>query len=151
MKRILVFGLAVFSFGAGPGVAAEPAAASPADSAASEGTAGSSVRSADVPYTSGGISLEERQALSQTAGDYNLKLVFAATGGAYLGDVKVTISGPGGRVLDAVSAGPWFFAKLPPGKYRVEATSGGRTQSKAVSVGGRGQARAAFYFPGESR
>lgn len=114
-----------------------------------DGSARTGTSAAGVPYLSGGVGLEERQRLEQSTGDYNLKLVFAATAGAYLGDVHVVIRGPRGVALDATSTGPWFFAKLPPGKYRVSATANGRTQTKSVSVGGK-QSRAAFYFPGES-
>ncbi len=77
-----------------------------------------------VAYRSGGIGAEERAALRAHARDYNLRLTFAAEGrGAYLGGAKVRIEDSDGHVvLDAGSEGPWFFARLPKGRYRVVAS-----------------------------
>ena len=45
-----------------------------------------------ITYVSGGNGLEERQALNEASGDYNLKLVFAEKGsGSYLADIKLSI------------------------------------------------------------
>jgi hypothetical protein len=93
-----------------------------------------------IPYLSGGTGLDEREALNQVARDYNLKLSFALASGNYLGDVAVEIRDAGGRVaVQAVSEGPWFFAKLPPGRYTVLAKVMDKTQQKAVQVTGKGQ------------
>ena len=67
--------------------------------------------------------------------DFNLKLVFANTSGAYVSDVKVTIVDASGHVvLDATSEGPLLMAKLPAGGYRVDATFGGHQESRKVTV-----------------
>jgi hypothetical protein len=93
-----------------------------------------------VPYLSGGVGLDEREALNQTGKDYNLKLSFAVTSGDYLGEVAVEIRDSAGHVaLDAVSDGPWFFSKLPPGRYTVFVKANEKTQRKAVQVSGKGQ------------
>jgi hypothetical protein len=93
-----------------------------------------------VPYLSGGVGLDEREALNQMGKDYNLKLSFAVTSGDYLGDVAVEIRDSAGRVaLQAVSEGPWFFSKLPPGRYTVVVKGNEKTQKKAVQVSGKGQ------------
>ena len=93
-----------------------------------------------IPYLSGGVGLDEREDLSRMTRDYNLKLSFAATGGDYLGDVAVEVQDAGGRlVLEAVSEGPWFFTKLPPGRYTVVVRAAGKSQQKTVQLSGRGQ------------
>jgi hypothetical protein len=100
-----------------------------------------------VPYLSGGVGLDEREVLNQTGNDYNLKLSFALTSGNYLGDVAVQIRDSAGRVaLEAVSEGPWFFSKLPPGRYTVVVKCNENTQQKAVQVSGKGQTVLNFFW-----
>jgi hypothetical protein len=100
-----------------------------------------------VPYLSGGVGLDEREALNQMGKDYNLKLSFAVTSGNYLGDVAVEIRESAGRVaLEAVSEGPWFFSKLPPGRYTVVVRYNEKTQQTAVQVSGKGQSVLNFYW-----
>ena len=49
----------------------------------------------NIPYLSGGVGLDEREALNQMSRDYDLKLSFAVTGGNYLGDVAVEVRDAG--------------------------------------------------------
>lgn len=102
-----------------------------------------------ISYVAGGVGLGERGAMRQIAKDYNLRLSFAEKGsGTYLADVKVAIrDGKGRLVLDAVSDGPWFFAKLPPGKYRVTAAENGKTQSRIADVRAGRHTVLHFYWP----
>lgn len=89
-----------------------------------------------VPWLSGGVGKGERDYLmSQRAGDFNLKLEFAAPSGAYLGDVQVTIAKPDGNVVvEAPSKGPWFMTRLPAGSYKVEAAGYGKSYAMSVDV-----------------
>lgn len=95
-----------------------------------------------IAYISGGIGEDERTALTAAAAGYNLKLVFAdRSGGHFLSDVKVGIRNAKGEpVLDAVSDGPWFFVKLPPGSYRVSAAAEDKSLTRGVTVG-KGKAK----------
>ena len=98
---------------------------------------------------SGGIGGAERQALRAAAPNYNLHLLFAGQGtGEYLSDVKVTITDASGVVvLDAVSEGPYFLARLAPGRYRVTADLGnGNAQTRAVTVPERGALSTSFFW-----
>src|SRR5215212_7147392 len=71
----------------------------------------------NISYISGGVGKDEQE-LADSIGryGYNLQLVFAEQQtGAYLADVRVRIQDlKGGVVLDTVSDGPMFLAKLPP-------------------------------------
>jgi hypothetical protein len=91
--------------------------------------------------------LDEREVLNQTGRDYNLKLSFALTSRNYLGDVAVEIRDSADRVaLEAISEGPWFFAKLPPGRYTVVVKCNENTQQKAVQVSKMGQSVLNFFW-----
>lgn len=101
-----------------------------------------------ITYVSGGNGLEERQALNEVSGDYNLKLVFAEKdSGSYLADVKLSIMNmKGQKVLEAVSDGPWFFVKLVPGRYKITAETAGQTQARQAKVGSGRLAQLYFYW-----
>jgi hypothetical protein len=88
-----------------------------------------------VSYVSEGVSEESRQRLSAYAGRFNLKLVFAMTSGAYLGDVRVAVADAKGKtLLETTAEGPWFLAKLPVGNYRVVASYAGKALKRSVAV-----------------
>jgi hypothetical protein len=91
-----------------------------------------------ITYVTGGVGTEE-QDLMRSLGQqgYTLNLVFAEERtGAYVANVHVTVADRAGRtLLDAVADGPAFFAKLPPGDYRVSAEYKGYTQSRTVPAG----------------
>lgn len=103
----------------------------------------------EVAYVSGGIGLDERETLDSMSQDYNLKLIFAVPTGHYLSNVKVRITdNSGSTVLEAISEGPWFFAKLPPGTYRVSVRTPEQSQEQVTRVSSAGQTRLAFSLHG---
>lgn len=100
-----------------------------------------------VSYLSGGVSLEEREQLFFTAADYNLRLLFAEKGGSYLSDTEVVVTTRDGRkVLELIAQGPFVFARLPAGEYRVAATNAGKQQVRDLRLSTKGQRQAAFYW-----
>lgn len=102
---------------------------------------------AGIAYMSGGVGEEERDAMRSLAGDYNLRLVFAGKDGAYLADVKVGIRDAAGHdILSAVSNGPWFFAKLPSGRYKIHADIDGKNLIQSAVVGRKRQTVLRFYW-----
>ena|SRR5438093_519327 len=106
----------------------------------------------EIPYVSGGIGAEDREAVEAIGREHNLKLSFALQNGNYLGDVNVVVKdGNGQPVLEAVSDGPLFFAKLPAGNYSIEATTRGETLKRTVHVSGRGQTQVHFAWKGPNR
>jgi hypothetical protein len=131
--------LLLFAAGASlPGFSMEPSASPPQVSFYRE-----------IPYVSGGIGAEEREAVEAIGREHNLKLSFALQNGHYLGDVNVVVKDNKGKpVLEAISDGPLFFAKLPPGDYTIEATTGGETLKRTVHVSGRGQTQVHFAWKG---
>ena len=81
-----------------------------------------------ITYVSGGIGEGQAQAMMGMRKDYNLQLTFAMKGtGEYLADVKVNIQDAKGKeILETVSSGPLFYAKLPQGRYKVTAEFNGK-------------------------
>ncbi|HEX7926245.1 MAG TPA: hypothetical protein VF678_01560 [bacterium] len=70
--------------------------------------------------------------------DYSLLMTFARASGPYLANIEVQIRDQKGQVIFAdPAAGPWLFAKLPPGDYNVVATQpNGRETGAAFSING---------------
>ena len=88
-----------------------------------------------LSYVSGGVGDESLQSLRERVSEFNLKLVFAMTSGAYLSNVRVTVADARGKTLvEAISDGPWFLAKLPAGEYRVVASYAGKAIERSVAV-----------------
>jgi len=101
----------------------------------------------EMPYVSGGIGVEEREALQATAEQDNLRLSFALENGNYLGSAEVVIKNANGLlVLEEVSDGPLFFVKLPAGNYTVEATAMGKTLEQVAHVPSKGHAQVHFAW-----
>ncbi|MGE0822400.1 MAG: hypothetical protein AB7G75_02580 [Candidatus Binatia bacterium] len=95
-----------------------------------------------VPYVSGGVSENDRQALRQITTDDNLQLIFAAKDRDYLSDVAVHIRDERGHeVLNTVAQGPWLFTKLPSGKYRITASTMGHSQGAVVELSPKNKTR----------
>jgi hypothetical protein len=105
-------------------------------------------KSGNVTVMHGGIGLDDRAAIERAAEDYNLRLKFAHAGsGEYLADVRVVVSdAKGSKVLESVSSGPFWHARLSPGDYSVAATVGGTTLTHKVSIAQGGWRGWVFRF-----
>jgi hypothetical protein len=89
-----------------------------------------------VKYLTGGVGLSERTHMQEMANDYNVKMVFADSAGAYLVNVGVEIQNSNrNNLLQTYANGPWFFAELPAGQYTIIATHDGKTETRKVVVG----------------
>jgi hypothetical protein len=98
-----------------------------------------------ISFVSGGFGVEERAALRTMGEKDNLQLSFALQNKEYLGGAKILIKDErGNQVLETISDGPLFYAKLPEGKYIVMATAQGKTLIQAAEIPNEGQAR--LYF-----
>jgi hypothetical protein len=105
-----------------------------------------------IAFVSGGVgdgSLDEIQSVKH---QYNLHLLFAIQGsGQYLADVNVTIKDAQGNiVIAAVSDGPFFLVKLPPGKYRISAEVDGNSLTKTFGLTAGRSLGLSFYWPAGS-
>jgi len=103
-----------------------------------------------VPFVSGGVGGEEQAELRAEAARYSLWVVTAERGsGVYLADVQLTLRDAAGRtVLDEALDGPWLMAKVPPGRYTLEARCEGQTLRRSVTIGGKGMQQLHFHFRG---
>jgi hypothetical protein len=101
-----------------------------------------------ITYITGGIGVDERDALKKAEGDYTLRLLFAAQGsGELVADVKVTILDAKRKsILEVVSTGPRFFAKLAPGSYRIIAENNGTPIRRTVRISPKSPVSQAFYW-----
>ena len=101
-----------------------------------------------VAFLSGGVGEDSQAQIQARAREFNLKLLFTLVEGNYLSGVGVAIRDSGGKTLvEQVSDGPFFLAKLPPGSYTVAATHEGKTQTRKVNVGSSGQRSEQFRWP----
>ena len=90
-----------------------------------------------IAYVCGGVGMDERTAMDAMAKDYNVKLVFVEAPKDYVSGVKVIIEDHSGKLLlETTSSGPWFWAKLPQGDYRVIASLHNHREMKHLKVAG---------------
>jgi hypothetical protein len=100
-----------------------------------------------ITYTTGGISLEERDAFKATANKYNLLISNADKVGKLTAETTIVITGKGNQEMLTVNdAGPLFYAKLPAGTYVVKAVNGDQKAVRTVSITGKKQARMYFIW-----
>jgi hypothetical protein len=89
-----------------------------------------------IAYMTGGVGVDERADMARMAKDFNLKLIFAEPSKPYLANVRVEINDNSGtKLVDTSSDGPWFFARLPEGQYRVTVDHAGKKEEKTVNAG----------------
>ena len=90
-----------------------------------------------IAYACGGVGKDERMDMDAMAKNYNVKMMFVEAPRDYVSGVKVKIEDPSGKVLlETTSSGPWFFAKLPQGNYRVIASFHHHREMKTLKVAG---------------
>lgn len=103
----------------------------------------------EISFRSGGIGEDEQFSLLSESDKYNVRMVFAEKiSGAYVADVNVTVTDAAGKqVLQTGPVGPWFFARLPDGRYRIVVESGGLRQSRSLSLTSGKPAKLYWYWP----
>jgi len=105
----------------------------------------------EVTFVSGGVGVDEQNAMQTMRADFNLHLLFSVKGtGEYVSDVTVRIADSSGNaLLESVSDGPMLFAKLKPGRYIVTVDRDGQAIRKTVKVGGPQRTSLSFTWPQE--
>ena len=67
--------------------------------------------------------------------------------GTCLADVRLKVSDAQHRIVfDQRLGGPWLFIDLPPGRYELEASHKGETQTRTTTVHLGDHHQALFYF-----
>lgn len=94
-----------------------------------------------VRYVTGGFGETETNAFRKAIPEYRLGMVFSQASGAFVANVPIRIRGTGNAPsLDVTAVGPFLLIDLPAGRYRIQATYGGRELTRDVTLaGGRGQ------------
>ncbi|MDB5980599.1 MAG: hypothetical protein JWQ69_1614 [Pseudomonas sp.] len=90
-----------------------------------------------ISYLSGGIGIDETEAIQQTKG-YNLHLTFSAgPSNEYVPNIDVVIQTEKGQpVVSMNQVGPITYVKLPAGKYTVVSTRNGQEKQERIEVDG---------------
>lgn len=87
-----------------------------------------------IPVYSGGVA-EELDYIRSIEHQYDLKVLFTETSGAFLADLPVIIKNKAGAVvLSTVTKGPILLVDLPKGTYNLVASSGGESKEQKISV-----------------
>lgn len=107
-----------------------------------------------VAYVTGGVVYEELPAFNRARSQYPLNIEIYQKAGSrnqFTADAEVKLLDRSGKVLvDTRAEGPYLWAKVPPGQYKVQTTLNGLTKEQRVSVGSQ-PTRAIFVFPPESQ
>lgn len=119
------------------------AAALPAQAAPATGT-----------FMCGGIGADQRRALAESSDGANLALEFFVAGrGDFVSGADVSLvplgATAGSGALHVAADGPICYGRVPPGRYRVEASLNGatRTAQATVPAGTSAPVRVAIAFP----
>ena len=105
-----------------------------------------------ISYVNGGVGQEEQSAMRAQRSDYNLQLTFATSQtGAFRSDVQLDIAdAKGSNLLSVANTGPMFFARLPPGTYRISAAAEGKTFTRTVRLGANGAKEMTLHWENDS-
>ncbi|WP_087660386.1 carboxypeptidase-like regulatory domain-containing protein [Caballeronia terrestris] len=105
-----------------------------------------------IPYVTGGVGEDEATAFKRLASSYNTRATFVSNIGEYLSGVTVQLRRADGTlVFSATSDGPYLFARLPQGRYRLNATSDGVSQERSIDVPKSGGVSMTLTWPTASR
>jgi hypothetical protein len=106
---------------------------------------------AGIPYVTGGVVYEELPAFQQARSQYPLNVEIYEKVGAkngFTANAQVMLIDRSDKVvLDARADGPYLWAKVPPGSYKVQTTLNGTMKEQRVTVGKGPSTRAIFVFP----
>jgi hypothetical protein len=103
-----------------------------------------------VQFVTGGVGLDESNAMKAAEKDWSLSMVFAQRmdgQNVYTADVPVTITdSKGATVLQTTTNGPYLLVKLPPGTYKISSTYNGKELVRSATVSRGSHARAVFEW-----
>lgn len=101
-----------------------------------------------VAYVTGGVGQDEATAMRGLATGYNMRATFTTRSGEYLSGVNVQVlRADGSTAFAATTDGPYLFARLPQGHYRVIASLDGAERSRDLYVPAHGGVRFSLVWP----
>jgi len=101
-----------------------------------------------IAYVTGGVGEDEASAIRGLASSYNMRATFTTRSGEYLSGVNVQVfRSDGSAVFAATSDGPYLFARLPQGHYRLVATVDGAPRSRDLYIPAHGGVRFTLVWP----
>lgn len=108
--------------------------------------------SGNVSFVSGGATYEQIPAFNQARSQFPLNIEVYQREGAKNAftadaDVKLVEAKSGDVVLETKTDGPFLWAKVPPGSYKLTTTLAGVTKESRVNVAGSRPTRAIVVFP----
>lgn len=131
---------------ANPASPVEPVAAAPTQNSSSDDIPAG--QDHGVAYVTGGVGQDEATAIRELASGYNMRATFTTRSGEYLSGVNVQVlKADGATVFAATSDGPYLFARLPQGHYRVIASVEGAERSRDVYVPAHGGVHFTLVWP----
>lgn len=108
----------------------------------------------DIRYLTGGVGSDEAKIVQSEAKKYPLSLEFLLRSGnkdEFTSAVNVEIvKGRGAPVFSATSDGPFMLIDLPPGKYKVTASSKQGKKMRTVEIQKGHHTAVTFEWPAES-
>jgi hypothetical protein len=100
-------------------------------------THGRAAHTAGIPYSAGGVGLDQRNEMQRLGASHNLLIKFSEANGDYLVPDSVSVRQGNTELLSVTDAGPLLYVNLPNGIYTVAASYKGVVRSKSVSIAGR--------------
>lgn len=106
-----------------------------------------------VSFMTGGVSVDEADAMRAASAHYPLTLELAAAAGGprdeYISNARVDIrDSKGAPVLDTRTDGPFLLARLPPGSYTVDVEWNGAHKRQTVEISPNQRKHLLVEFPG---
>jgi hypothetical protein len=108
--------------------------------------------SGDVEYVTGGIPYEQLPAFREARSEYPLNVeIFQREGDKSVftadADVRIVSARTGEIALETKTEGPYLWAKVPAGQYKVVATLNDHVKETRVNVRDAAPTRAVLVFP----
>jgi hypothetical protein len=105
-----------------------------------------------VSYVSGGVGDDERHAIEALSEQFDFKLMLALNGEPLAGDAQAQVrivNSKSATLIDTITEGPLFFAKLPAGTYTVICSLNDKQEIRSVTVIDGKQEQLAINWPKE--